>query len=122
MFLSKKVAALLIFVDLRSEGNRSLFKTENIINLSKDLDVHDGHRSSAANFIKSTDHRFTEKFLCRKIEVNEFEKKHPRKVHAVLTQYNRISFVLEACKFVNTFISLSLMSPFTPKASTADTI
>ena len=37
------MAALLIFDDLRSEGNRSLFKTENIINLSKDLDVHDGH-------------------------------------------------------------------------------
>ena len=42
MFLLKEVAALLIFDDLRSEGNRSLFKTENIINLSKDLDVHDG--------------------------------------------------------------------------------
>jgi len=55
-------------------------------------------------------------------EVNDFEKKHPRKVHAALTQYNRISFVLEACKFVKTFISLSLMSPFTPKAYTADTI
>ena len=27
MFLLKEVAALLIFVDLRSEGNRSLFKT-----------------------------------------------------------------------------------------------
>ena len=37
------MAALLIFDDLRSEGNRSLFKTENIINLSKDLDVRDGH-------------------------------------------------------------------------------
>ena len=46
------------------------------------------------------------------LEVNEFEKKHPRKVHAVLTQYNRISFVLEACKFVKTFISLSLMSRY----------
>ena len=65
MFLLKEVAALLIFDDLRSEGNRSLFKTENIINLSKDLDVHDDHRSSAANFIKCTDHRFTEKFLCK---------------------------------------------------------
>ena len=54
----------MIFDDLRSEGNRSLFKTENIINLSKDLDVHNGHRSSAANFIKCTDGRFTEKFLC----------------------------------------------------------
>ena len=64
LFLLKEVAALLIFDDLRSEGNRSLFKTENIINLSKDLDVHDGHRSPAANFIKCTDHRFTEKFLC----------------------------------------------------------
>ena len=52
MFLLKEVAALLIFDDLRSEGNRRLFKTENIINLSNDLDVHDGHRSSAANFIK----------------------------------------------------------------------
>ena len=58
------MAALLIFDDLRSEGNRSLFKTENIINLSKDLDVRNGHRSPAANFIKCTDHRFTEKFLC----------------------------------------------------------
>ena len=56
------------------------------------------------------------------VEVNEFEKKHARKVHAVLTQYNRISFVLEASNFVKTFISLSLMSPFTPKAYTADTI
>ena len=46
------------------------------------------------------------------LEVNEFEKKHPRKVHAMLTQYNRISFVLEACKFVKTFISLSLMSRY----------
>ena len=64
MFLLKEVAALLIFDDLRSEGNRSLFKTENIINLSKHLDIHDGHRSSAANFIKCTDRRFTEKFLC----------------------------------------------------------
>ena len=64
MFLLKEVAALLIFDDLRSEGNRSLFKTENIINLSKDLDVHDGHRSSAANFINCTGHRFTENFLC----------------------------------------------------------
>ena len=64
MFLLKEVAALLIFVDLRLEGNRSLFKTKNIMNLSKDLDVHDGHRSPAANFIKCTDHRFTEKFLC----------------------------------------------------------
>ena len=64
MFLLKEVAALLIFDDLRSEGTRSLFKTENIINLSKDLDVHNGHRSSAANFIKCTDGRFTEKFLC----------------------------------------------------------
>ena len=59
------MAAFLIFDDLRSEGNGSLFKTENIINLSKDLDVHDGHRSSAANVITCTDHRFTEKFLCR---------------------------------------------------------
>ena len=59
------MAALLIFDDLRSEGNRSLFKTENIINLLKDLDVHDGHRSSATDFIKCTDHRFTEKFLCK---------------------------------------------------------
>ena len=60
------MAAFLIFDDLRSEGNRSLFKTENIINLLKDLDVHDGHRSaSATNFIKCTDHRFTEKFLCK---------------------------------------------------------
>ena len=66
MFLLKEVAALLIFDDLRSEGNKSLFKTENIINLSKVLDVHDGHRSaSAANFIKCTDHRFTEKSLCK---------------------------------------------------------
>ena len=64
LFWLKEVAALLIFDDLRSEGNRSLFKTENIINFSKDLDVHDGHRSSAANFIKCTDHRFTEKFFC----------------------------------------------------------
>ena len=46
------------------------------------------------------------------LQVNEFEKKHHRKFHAVLTQYNRISFVLETCKFVKTFISLSLMSPF----------
>ena len=60
MFLLKEVAALLIFDDLRSEGNRSLFKTENIINLSKALDVHDGHRSAASNSIKCTDHRFTE--------------------------------------------------------------
>ena len=37
MFLLKEVAALLIVDDLRSEGNRSLFKTENIINLSKDF-------------------------------------------------------------------------------------
>ena len=65
MFLLKEVAALLICVDLRSEGNRSLFKTDNIINLSKTCDVHDGHRSSAANFISCTDHRFTEKFLCK---------------------------------------------------------
>ena len=66
MFLLKEVAALLIFVDLRSEGSRSLFKSENIINLSKVLDVHDSHRSaSAANFIKFTDHRFTEKSLCK---------------------------------------------------------
>ena len=65
MFFLKEVAALLIFVDLRSEGNRSLFKTENIINLSKDFDVHNGQRSSAANFIKCTDHRFTEKCLCK---------------------------------------------------------
>ena len=57
MFLLKEVAALLILDDLRSEGNRSLFKNKNIINLSKDLDVH-------ANFFKCTDHRFTEKFLC----------------------------------------------------------
>ena len=65
MFLLKEVAALLIFVDLRSEGSRSLFKSENIINLSKDLDVHDGYRpASAANFIKCTDHRFREKSLC----------------------------------------------------------
>ena len=64
MFVLKEVAALLIFDDLRSEGNRSLFKTENIINFSKALDVHDGHRSSVANFIKCTDHPFTEKFLC----------------------------------------------------------
>ena len=41
MFLLKEVAALLIFVDLRSEGSRSLFKSQNIINLSKVLDVHD---------------------------------------------------------------------------------
>ena len=62
MFLLKEVAALLIFDDLRSEGNRSLFKTENIMNLSKR-----SRRSPirlAANFIKCTDHRFTEKFLC----------------------------------------------------------
>ena len=58
------MAALLIFDDLRSEGNRSLFKTENIINLSKELNVHDGPRSPAANFIKCTDLRFTEKFRC----------------------------------------------------------
>ena len=65
MFLLKEVAALLIFDDLRSEGNRSLFKTENIINLSKDwMFVNDGHRSSAANFIKRSYHLFTEKFLC----------------------------------------------------------
>ena len=65
MFLLKEVAALLIFVDLRSEGSRSLFKSENI-NLSKVLEVHDSHRSaSAANFIKFTDHRFTEKSLCK---------------------------------------------------------
>ena len=60
MFLLKEVAALLIFDDLRSEGTRSLFKTENIINLSKALDVHDGHRSAASTSIKCTDHRFTE--------------------------------------------------------------
>ena len=56
------------------------------------------------------------------VEVIEVKKKHPTKGHAVLTQYNRISFVLiEACKFVKTFISLS-MSPFGTKAYTADTI
>ena len=45
---------------------RILSKSENIINLSKVLDVHDSHRSaSAANFIKCTDHRFTEKSLCK---------------------------------------------------------
>ena len=66
MFLLKEVAALLIFDDLRSEGNKSLFKTENIINLSKVVDVHDCHRSaSAANLIKCTDHRFTEKSICK---------------------------------------------------------
>ena len=55
------MAALLIFDDLRSEGNRSLFKTENIINLSKDLDVHDGHRSaSAANFTGAPNGNFRE--------------------------------------------------------------
>ena len=64
MFLLKEVAASLSFDDLRSEGNGSLFRTENIINFSKDLDVHDGHRPSAANFIKCTDRRFTKKFLC----------------------------------------------------------
>ena len=37
MFLLKEVAALLIFVDLRSEGNRSLFKTENIITIIERL-------------------------------------------------------------------------------------
>ena len=31
MFLLKEVAALLIFDDLRLEGNKSLFKTEKII-------------------------------------------------------------------------------------------
>ena len=65
MFLLKEVAAFLIFDGLRSEGNRSLFKTENIINLSIDWKfVNEGHRSSAANFIKCTDHLFTEKFPC----------------------------------------------------------
>ena len=114
------MAALLIFDDLRSEGNGSLFKTENIINLLKDLDVHDVIDLQLLTLLRvliivSQKNSF-------QVEVNEFEKKHPRKVHAVLTQYNRISFVLEACKFVKTFISLSLMSPFTPEAYTADTI
>ena len=52
---------------------------------------HYGHRSSAANFISS----FQRKILLQ-FEVNEFEKKHHEKLHAML---DRISFVrsLQVC-------------------------
>ena len=106
------------FVDLCLKRERSLLKTENIIyDFLKDWDVHDGHRSSADNF-KFTDHLFTQKFLCS-LKFNDFEKKLHEKLHAMLAQNNRISFVFFDSK---TFISLSLMSPLTPEASTADTI
>ena len=116
LLLLKEVAALLTFDNLRSEGNRSLFKSENIRNLSKTwtfTTVVDLYQVYWSSFHRKIPLQF---------EVNEFEKKYPRKVHAVLTQYNRISFVLEACKFVKSFISLSLMSPLSTKAYTADTI
>ena len=112
LFWLKEVAALLIFDDLRSEGNRSLFKTENIINLSKDLDVHNGHRSSAANFIKCTDGRFTEKFLCSLKLMSSRRSILESFMQCWLNITESCSFVLETCKFVKTFISLSLMSPF----------
>ena len=99
---------MLIFDDLRSEGNRSLFKTENIINLSKDLDVHNGHRSSAANFIKCTDGRFTEKFLCSLKLMSSRRSILESFMQCWLNITESCSFVLETCKFVKTFISLSL--------------
>ena len=69
---------------------------------------------------KFTDHLHTK--IPLQLEINDFEKKLHEKLHAMLAQYNRVSFVLEACKFVKSFVSLALMSPFIPKAYTADTI
>ena len=54
-----------------------------------------GHRSSAANF-QFTDHASFHRKTLLQFEVNEFEKKHYEKLHAML---DRFSFVrsLQVC-------------------------
>ena len=61
---------------------------------------HYGHRSSAANF-KFTDHLFTEKFFCSLKLVS-----WRRSIMKSCMQCWTDSVLLEACKFVKTFIFL----------------
>ena len=60
---------------------------------------HCGHQSSAANF-KFTDHLFTEKFFCRLKLMSS-----RRSIMKTCMKCWTDSVLLEACKFVKTFIS-----------------
>ena len=61
---------------------------------------HYGHQSSAANF-KFTDHLFTEKFFCS-LKLMSSRKSIMKSCMQCWTD----SVLLEACKFVKTFIFL----------------